>query len=89
LLLLGVAAVLLDFGVAMTLVIGQRAIYSLGAELRSRLNGLFMATFFVGGALGSAVGAWAFAEAGWLLASSIGLALPIIALAYSTTEKRA
>lgn len=88
LLLLGFAAVLLDFGVAMTLVIGQRAIYSLGAELRSRLNGLFMATFFVGGALGSAVGAWAFAEGGWLLASSIGLALPIIALVYALTEKR-
>eukprot|EP00913_Durusdinium_trenchii_P027017 g25352.t1 len=75
LLLLGLAAIALDFGVSMTLVIGQRAIYGLGAELRSRLNGLFMATFFVGGALGSAVGAWAFAEGGWLLASGFGVAL--------------
>jgi predicted MFS family arabinose efflux permease len=87
LLLLGFAAVLLDFGVAMTLVISQRAIYSLGAELRSRLNGLFMATFFVGGALGSAVGAWAFAEGGWLFASTIGIALPVVALAYFMTGK--
>jgi predicted MFS family arabinose efflux permease len=86
---LTVAAVLLDFGVAMTLVISQRAIYSLGAELRSRLNGLFMATFFVGGALGSAIGAWAFAEAGWWLASLIGVALPAAALAYFLTEKKA
>ena len=86
--LLTFAAILLDFGVTMTLVIGQRAIYGLGADLRSRLNGLFMATFFMGGAVGSAVGAWAFAEGGWLLASMLGLTLPVLALAYSLTEKR-
>ena len=86
--LLTAAAILLDFGVTMTLVIGQRAIYGIGAELRSRLNGIFMATFFCGGAIGSAVGAWAFAEGDWLLASSIGLALPVIALVYFLTERR-
>jgi hypothetical protein len=42
-------------------VLGQRAIFSLGAEYRSRLNGLYMATFFVGGAIGSALGGWAYA----------------------------
>lgn len=88
LILLTAAAILLDFGVTMTLVIGQRAIYGLGADLRSRLNGLFMATFFLGGAVGSAVGAWAFAEGGWLLASMIGLALPVINILYFLTEKR-
>ncbi|MFB9952861.1 MFS transporter [Rhizobium puerariae] len=85
--LLTLAAILLDFGVTMTLVISQRAIYGLGAELRSRLNGLFMAIFFCGGAIGSAVGAWAFAEGGWLAASTIGLSLPVVALAYSLTER--
>jgi predicted MFS family arabinose efflux permease len=88
LILLGAAAVLLDFGVSMTLVISQRAIYSLGADLRSRLNGLFMATFFVGGALGSAIGAWAFAEGGWMLASVIGMALSAVALTYFVTERK-
>jgi predicted MFS family arabinose efflux permease len=88
LVLLTAAAILLDFGVTMTLVIGQRAIFGLGADLRSRLNGLFMATFFVGGALGSAIGAWAFTQGGWMLASSIGLALPVLALLYFLTEKR-
>jgi predicted MFS family arabinose efflux permease len=88
LILLGAAAVLLDFGVSMTLVISQRAIYSLGADLRSRLNGLFMATFFVGGALGSAVGAWAFAEGGWMLASVIGMALSVVGLTYFITERK-
>lgn len=86
--LLTASAILLDFGVTTTLVVGQRAIYGLGAEQRSRLNGIYMATFFAGGAIGSAVGAWAFVQGGWLLASSIGLALPLAALAFFATEKR-
>jgi predicted MFS family arabinose efflux permease len=85
--LLTLAAILLDFGVTMTLVTGQRSIYELGAELRSRLNGLFMAIFFTGGAIGSALGAWAFASGGWWLASMIGLALPATAFAIFLTEK--
>lgn len=41
-----VSAILLDMGVSANLVLGQRAIFSLGAEFRSRLNGLYMAIFF-------------------------------------------
>jgi predicted MFS family arabinose efflux permease len=88
LIVFGLAAVLLDFGVSMTLVISQRAIYSLSAELRSRLNGIFMASAFAGGAVGSAAGAWAFADGGWLLASTIGIALPVVALAYFLGERK-
>jgi len=87
--LLTVAAIVLDFGVAANLVVGQRAIFALSAEHRSRLNGLFMAIFFVGGAAGSALGAWAYATGGWTLASRFGLALPLLALCYFATERRA
>ena len=87
LVLLTVAAVLLDFAVTANLVLGQRAIFSLGAHYRSRLNGIYMATFFVGGAIGSAAGAWAFAQGGWALASAIGLALPVLALCCYATER--
>jgi predicted MFS family arabinose efflux permease len=76
-----VAAVVLDAGATMHLVVSQRLIFSVGAEVRGRLNGLFMATFFVGGALGSAVGAWSFASGGWQATSWIGAALPTCALA--------
>jgi predicted MFS family arabinose efflux permease len=88
LLLLTAGAILVDFGVSSSLVIGQRAIYSLGAEHRSRLNGLFMATFFAGGAACSAAGGWAYAHGGWNLASWIGVGLPIAALLYFATEPR-
>lgn len=75
-------------GVSANLVLGQRVIFSLGAEFRSRLNGLYMAIFFVGGAIGSATGGWTYAIGGWKAALLIGIALPIIALIYYTTEKK-
>jgi predicted MFS family arabinose efflux permease len=85
--LLVAAAVILDFGVSANLTLGQRAIFALGAEYRSRLNGLYMAIFFVGGAIGSAIGGWAYAQGGWTLASWIGFALPVAALIHSGTER--
>ncbi|MDE1173520.1 MAG: MFS transporter [Parvibaculaceae bacterium] len=81
------AAILLDFGITANLVLGQRAIYALGAELRGRLNGLYMAIFFVGGAVGSALGGWAYAHGGWPLTAWAGLALPVLAFAYYLTER--
>ena len=81
-----VAAIAIDIGVQGNVVLGFRAIFVLGHEHRSRLNGLYMATFFAAGAAGSAVGAWAFAQGGWTLASAIGLALPVAGLLYAATE---
>ncbi|MBG9453707.1 MFS transporter [Lysinibacillus sphaericus] len=87
LVILVVSAILLDMGVSANLVLGQRAIFSLGAEFRSRLNGLYMAIFFGGGAIGSATGGWAYAMFGWKAALLIGIALPTIAMIYYATEK--
>ncbi|MGV7241665.1 MFS transporter [Caballeronia sp. M23-90] len=81
-------AIVLDFAVSANLVLSQRVIYSLGAEQRSRLNGLFMATFFAGGAIGSAASGFAFARFGWDGVSVLGMALPLAALAYFATERR-
>lgn len=80
--LLTVAAIALDFGVTANLITGQRAIFALGAEYRSRLNGLYMASFFMGGAACSALGAWAYAQGGWTLACWAGFVLPVVALVF-------
>ncbi len=85
--MLTLSGILLDFGVQTNLVLGQRAIYALSAEHRSRLNGLYMATFFAGGALGSAVGGWAYAAGGWNMTSWIGFAFPAVALLLFITER--
>ncbi|WP_422646277.1 MFS transporter [Agrobacterium tumefaciens] len=86
--ILVVAAIVLDFGVTTNLVLGQRAIFTLGAEFRGRLNGIYMATFFMGGAIGSAVGGWAYSVGEWSIASWVGFAMPVAALVYFLTEKR-
>ncbi|KHD87539.1 MAG: MFS transporter [Bdellovibrio sp. ArHS] len=81
------AAILLDAGITANLVLGQRAIFALSPELRGRLNGLYVATIFVGGALGSYLGAWAYARGGWPLTSWVGVLFPLIAFVYFGTEK--
>jgi len=78
--LLAVAAIALDAAVAANLVLGQRALFALGADMRSRLNGLYFALFFAGGALGSALGGWVYAEHGWHAALAVGMLLPALAL---------
>ncbi|MFE0555329.1 MFS transporter [Paenibacillus sp. NPDC058910] len=86
--ILVIAAILLDMGVSANMVLGQRAIFALGDEVRSRLNGMYMAIFFAGGAIGSAVGGWAYAMGGWKAAMWVGVLFPIMALLYFFTEKR-
>lgn len=88
LVMLFISAITLDMAVSGNLVLGQRVIYSLGSEARGRLNGLFMSIFFIGGAVGSSLGGWAYATGGWNLTALIGTALPLIALLYYFTEKK-
>ncbi|MGY3448685.1 MFS transporter [Bradyrhizobium sp. USDA 4353] len=83
-----IAAVAIDCGVQLSLILGYRVLFVLGAGQRSRLNGLYMTTFFVAGAAGSGIGAYAYAHGGWMLAAAFGIALPVAALAYFMTEPR-
>jgi len=86
--LLALASIVLDMGVSASLVTGQRAIYSLGDEVRSRLNGLYMAIFFMGGALGSSLGGWMYAHHGWHGVLLTGLMFPLAGLALFLTEPK-
>jgi predicted MFS family arabinose efflux permease len=81
-----IAGILLDLGVQSSLVLGQRTIYLLGADVRSRLNGLYMAIFFAGGAIGSAIASIAYVYGGWSLVAWIGFTFPAMALMFFFTE---
>jgi predicted MFS family arabinose efflux permease len=72
-------AILLDLAVQSTLVIGQQAIYTLRPEERSRLNTLYIATFFVGGAAGSALAGVTYSRFHWAGIIVAGAALPLAA----------
>lgn len=84
--LLMIGGILLDLGVQSNLVLGQRTIYALGSHARSRLNGLYMALFFAGGAFGSAISSVTFIHGGWELVSWVGVAFPVAALLFYATE---
>jgi predicted MFS family arabinose efflux permease len=86
--LLVASAILLDMGATANLVLGQRAVFSLPSEIRSRLNGLFIAIFFLGGAAGSALAGYAYAQGGWAYVSWVGLGLSVGALLVYATEFR-
>jgi predicted MFS family arabinose efflux permease len=57
--------ILMDLGVQIGHVSNQTRIYSIDPSARSRLNMVYMFCYFVGGAIGSYLGAWAWHIAGW------------------------
>ncbi len=81
-------AIALDVGVQMSLVLGQQAIYALAPSERGRLNTLYVALFFLGGAAGSAAASGLFAYGRWPLVVSFGSALPLVACALWSIESR-
>ncbi len=85
---LAVAAVGLDCAVQTSLVLGQRAVYGLRPEARSRLNTIFITTFFVGGAVGSAVGGLLLDARGWQTSTLAGAALPLVGLLVWAFERQ-
>ncbi|MFC1409539.1 MFS transporter [Streptacidiphilus sp. N1-12] len=85
---LGGAAVLLDMGVQTTLILGQHVIFQLDPASRARLNSVYMATFFLGGALGSELASLAYRSHGWTAVAVLGAGLPLLGLAYWGTERR-
>jgi predicted MFS family arabinose efflux permease len=85
---LALSGVLLDAGVQCNLVFGQRAIYILAPDIRSRLNGVFMAIFFAGGAAGSALTSPVLDSFGWPGICALGAALPLLALGYFAAGQR-
>lgn len=70
--------VVLDLGVQGTHITNQSEIYRLNPDARSRLTTAYMTSYFIGGALGSAVSAAAYAAYGWpgvcVLGAAVGLA---------------
>ena len=84
--LLVIAGILIDGGTQANVVAGQRAIYALSADVRSRLNALYLAAAFFGGAIGSAFSGFAVTHGGAATISIIGICVSLAALALFATE---
>ncbi|MET7493270.1 MFS transporter [Streptomyces sp900116325] len=86
--LIALAAILMDMAVQTTLILGQHTVYQLDPAARARLNSAFIAMFFVGGAVGSQLGSVVYHAGGWTALTVLGAALPVVAFLYWTTERR-
>lgn len=75
LVVLGVGVVLLDAGSQSSHLANQTIIFGLNQALRNRINAIYMVSFFVGGALGTAAAAFVWERAGWTGVCVLGGAL--------------
>lgn len=76
-----IGVILLDLGHQSCNVCNQTRVQSLHAEARSRLNSVYIASSFIGAAIGSFMGAFCFSHFGWMGVCAYGFATQIIAAA--------
>ncbi|ONH61001.1 MFS transporter [Frankia sp. CcI49] len=79
---LAAAGLLLDFGVQATQVLGQREIYTTRPESRARMNAVYLATMFAGGAIGSALSGAIYDAHDWSGVAIFAGALPLVGFAH-------
>lgn len=77
-LILGV--ILLDLGTQGAHISNQTRIYARPQSIHSRLNTIYMFSYFIGGSFGSALGTYAWSVAGWLGVCALGVVLMVLAL---------
>ena len=81
LILLIIGVLLMDAAVQASHVINQSVIYDLLPAARSRLTTIYMTTYFIGGAAGSAAGlVQAYAHGGWAAAAVTAAVFPVLGL---------
>jgi predicted MFS family arabinose efflux permease len=77
--LLGLAAVLLDVGMTSNQILSQRQVYRLRPDARARLNTVYMGSAFLGGAAGSAIAGVLQGAYGWGGATIFGASIVFLA----------
>lgn len=83
-----VGVLLMDLGVQGLHITNQSQIYALQADARARLTTAYMTSYFLGGALGSLVGASLFDAFGWTGTCVAGAGFVAVALAAWFAEQR-
>jgi predicted MFS family arabinose efflux permease len=86
--MLTLGVLLLDAGVQGNQIANQARIYTLSPALHSRINAAYMVIYFIGGALGSLIGAQAWGLAGWPAVCATGIAFSSLALLFLWIQKK-
>lgn len=80
LLVLSLGTILLDVGITTDQTLGRRAINLLRPEARGRINGLFVALFFIGGGVGAAAASLAWTLGGWTMVCAVAASFGVLGL---------
>ena len=75
-----IGVILLDLGTQGAHISNQARVYSLRPEASSRLNTLYMVIYFLGGSLGSSLGAYGWSVARWNGVCFVGVVMLLVAL---------
>lgn len=73
------AMLLIDLAVQGVHISNQNIVYKLEPEARSRINAVYMTSYFIGGAAGSALGSLAWQRGGWAGVCVLGVVLALAA----------
>lgn len=76
-----VIAFLIDAAVQLNQITGQKIIFDISQEARSRVNSIYLTSIFVVGATGSVIGSACFERGGWPLATAAGALMGAVSLA--------
>jgi predicted MFS family arabinose efflux permease len=77
---LAIGAVLLDAGMQASHLANQTVLFGLQPELRNRINAIYMVSFFIGGAVGTAAASLAWQLVGWNGVCLVGAAFALCGL---------
>lgn len=80
---------LIDLAVQGVHISNQNIVYKLAPEARSRLNAVYMTSYFIGGAAGSALGSVAWQRGGWAGVCVLGVVLSLSAAVVWIQDVRA
>lgn len=83
-----VTVILLDVGIQATQVTNIAVIYSLDSTANSRINTVYMTSYFIGGALGTWLSMLCWQAGGWALSTTFMAALSILSIMNVYTTRR-
>ena len=79
---------LINLGLASVHSSNQNIIFRLSPDAKSRINSIYMTSYFIGGAAGSALGIYAWHHGGWAMSCLVGVGLVIFAAFFALLDLR-
>ncbi|QIC76874.1 MFS transporter [Acinetobacter indicus] len=79
---------LINLGLASVHTSNQNVIFHLRPDAKSRLNAVYMTSYFIGGACGSALGIYAWHHGGWNMSCLVGLTLVLCSACFAWLDQQ-